>query len=44
MLAARGAKIYDLDAELVCVKRWTELKNVRAYFDFFEKHRKAFEE
>ena len=44
LLAMRGAKIYDLDEEIVTVKRWTELGNVRAYYDFFMKHRAAFEE
>ena len=43
ILAARGAKIYDLDAEPVCTKRWTELRNVRTYFDFFERHRDKFD-
>ena len=38
VLAIRGAKIYDLDEEPVDVKRWTELENVRAYYDFFKKH------
>ncbi|MGL6202430.1 MAG: AAA family ATPase [Lachnospiraceae bacterium] len=38
MLAMRGAKIYDLDENPVDVKKWTELKNVRVYFDFFKKH------
>ena len=36
VLAIRGAKIYDLDEEPVDVKRWTELENVRAYYDFFK--------
>ena len=44
VLAIRGAKIYDLDSDPVDVRRWTELKNVRAYYDFFRKNEKAFEE
>ena len=44
ILAARGAKIYDLDAEPVQTRRWTDLKNVRTYFDFFMEHREEFEE
>ena len=44
MLAMRGAKIYDLDSDPVDVCRWTQLGSVRAYYDFFKKHRKAFEE
>lgn len=42
LLSMKGAKIYDLDEEPVDVKRWTELENVRAYFDFFKKHEKEF--
>jgi predicted ATPase len=42
LLSMRGAKIYDLDEEIVDVKPWTELKNVRMYFDFFEEHRSEF--
>ena len=42
LLAMKGAKIYDLDSVPVTEKRWTELKNVRIYHDFFEKHREKF--
>ena len=42
LLAMRGAKIYDMDEEVVDVKKWTELSNVRAYFDFFKKHGSEF--
>lgn len=42
VLAMRGAKIYDLDEDPVDVKRWTELENVRAYYDFFKLHEKEF--
>ena len=35
LLAIRGAKIYDLDEDPVDVKRWTELSNVREYYEFF---------
>ena len=44
VLAIRGAKIYDLDEDPVDVKRWTQLANVRAVYDFFKKHERAFEE
>lgn len=44
LLSMRNAKIYDLDEEAVDVKRWTELKNVRTYYEFFRKHRKEFGE
>lgn len=42
LLSMRGAKIYDMDEEPVDVKRWTELENVRAYFEFFKKHEDEF--
>jgi len=42
LLSMRGAKIYDLDEKPVDVKRWTELENVRVYYDFFQKHGKEF--
>ena len=42
LLAAKHAKIYDLDAKPVVVKRWTELENVRRYFDFFMAHAEGF--
>lgn len=42
ILSLRGAKIYDMDEEPVDVKRWTELSNVRVYYEFFKKHEKEF--
>jgi predicted ATPase len=42
LLALRGAKIYDLDEDPVDVKPWTELENVRIYYDFFKKHENEF--
>ena len=38
----KGAKIYDMDEEVVDVKRWSELENVRAYYSFFKKHEREF--
>ena len=43
LLSMRGAKIYDMEEEVVDVKRWSELGNVRAYFNFFKKHEAEFE-
>ncbi len=43
LLSMRGAKIYDFDEEIVDVKRWTDLKNVRLYYDFFKKHETEFD-
>lgn len=42
ILSAKYARIYDLDAEPVSVRPWTELENVRRYFDFFMKHKDEF--
>jgi predicted ATPase len=42
LLAMKGAKIYDLDENPVDVKQWTELKNIREYYDFFQKHKHEF--
>lgn len=42
LLSMRNAKIYDLDADPVDVKRWTELTNVRSYHAFFKEHEGEF--
>ena len=42
LLALPQAKIYDLDDRPATVKKWTELENVRAYYDFFMEHQKEF--
>lgn len=42
LLAMRGAKIYDLDEDPVDVKRWTELENVRTYYEFFKERESEF--
>ena len=42
LLSMKGAKIYDMDEEVVDVKRWTQLTNVRAYYEFFKKHEEEF--
>jgi predicted ATPase len=42
LLAMRGAKIYDLDENPVDIKRWTELENVRTYYEFFKLHNNEF--
>ena len=43
LLAMNGAKIYDLDDVPVREKKWTELENVRSYYDFFKEHSEEFE-
>lgn len=42
LLSMAGAKIYDFDEDPVDVKRWTQLRNVRAYYEFFKKHEGEF--
>lgn len=42
LLAMNFTKIIDLDANPADVKRWWELENTKAYFDFFYKHRERF--
>ena len=41
-LAMKEAKIYNLDSYPASVCRWTELPNVRKYFDFFMDHKDEF--
>lgn len=38
-----NAKIYDLDENPVDVKPWTELGNVRLFYEFFSRHAGEFE-
>ena len=42
LLAMKNAVIYDLDTFPVETRAWTELENVRRYFNFFEEHRAEF--
>jgi len=42
LLAIKGAKIYDFDGEPISVKKWTELENVRLYYEFFMAHQGEF--
>lgn len=43
LLSLSGAKVYDLDGDPACVKHWSELENIRAYYDLFESRRREFE-
>lgn len=43
ILSAKGAKVYDMDAQPPKASRWTEVKNMRVYFDFFIDHQSDFE-
>lgn len=41
-LAMPGAKVYNLDLYPARECNWTELENVRAYYDFFKEHENEF--
>ena len=43
LLSIPGAVIYDLDSLPVQIRPWTELENVRVYYEFFKSHQKAFD-
>lgn len=43
ILSIPGALIYDLDVYPVETRAWTELENVRRYYDFFMEHREEFD-
>ena len=43
LLSISGAKIYDFDEDPVDVKKWTDLPNVRVYYEFFRAHEGEFE-
>ncbi len=42
ILSLKGAKIYDMDQDKVDIKQWNELKNVKVYYEFFQKHQDEF--
>lgn len=42
LLSLSGAKIYDFDENPVDVKKWTQLANVKAYYEFFKSHEREF--
>ena len=43
LLSLEGAKIYDLDSMPVTTREWTELDNVKKYYEFFKEHEWEFE-
>ena len=43
MLGTLHAKIYNLDTKDYDVCKWSELENVRCFYDFFKKHEDEFE-
>ncbi len=42
LLSVKGAKVYDMEEPPFEAKKWTELKNIRIFYDFFLKHAKEF--
>lgn len=44
ILSMNNAKIYDLDDFPVSIKKWWQLDNTKTYFEFFNKHKKLFED
>jgi len=38
VLGTLRAKIYNIDTKFYDVQKWSELANVRYFFDFFQKH------
>ena len=42
MLGILNAKIYNLDTKNYKVQKWTELENVRFFYDFFKKRENEF--
>lgn len=43
LLSIKEAKIYDLDSIPVKTKKWTELENVRLYYNFFKENEQEFD-
>lgn len=43
MLGTLNAKIYNLDSKDLEEAKWTELQNVRCFYEFFKEHRREFE-
>lgn len=43
VLSMKNARIYDMDEHPICKKKWTELKNVRIFYDFFMAHEEEFQ-
>ncbi len=43
LLSIEGAKIYNMDSQPPDVRKWTELENVKTYYQFFKLHENLFE-
>ena len=42
LLSIKNAKIYNLDEDPVSVRKWTELDNVKMYYEFFKERENEF--
>ena len=42
LLAISGARVYDMDADPVAARKWTELNSIRTYYEFFRKYEEDF--
>lgn len=42
-LSLKNALVYNLDKKPVTTEKWTDLENVRKYYDFFKSHETEFE-
>lgn len=43
MLAILNAKIYNIDTKYYTVQKWSELENIKFFYNFFNEHKKEFE-
>lgn len=43
MLAILDAKIYNIDTKYYTVQKWSELENMKFFYEFFNKHKNEFE-
>jgi hypothetical protein len=42
MLGTLNAKIYNIDTKEYDVEKWSQLENVRYFYDFFKTHEKEY--
>lgn len=42
LLSMQNSIVYDMDSVPIAQKKWTELENVRVYYEFFKKHKSEF--
>ena len=42
IMAMKDTVIYDLSGESAEIKKWTEIENVKVYYNFFKKYDKEF--